>query len=150
MVAIVIVAILVVGTRINAANADIHPIKLLKSGPPNGYGIPLTQKGVPAFTVNDVVSYVTTHPFAGGPTISGKPPSVVSVKFITSQLASQNLNGESTGLSDNASVCYVELYGPFTLEGASVPLGAKLHPANNVIEVFDASTGNLLMWHADQ
>jgi hypothetical protein len=53
---------------------------------------------------------------------------------------------ESKGLSANASVYYVLLKGPYVMEYISVPPGVQIPIANLVEEVFDAHTGNLLVW----
>jgi hypothetical protein len=58
------------------------------------------------------------------------------------------MHGESTGLPDDAMVCYVELRGPFNPVMMSIPPGAggQQKPVETGEEVFDAETGNLLEW----
>ena len=36
--------------------------------------------------------------------------------------------------------------GPFFMENILVPTGTKIPTANQVVEVFDAQTGNALLW----
>jgi outer membrane protein assembly factor BamB len=105
-------------------------------------GIRLTKTGIPAFTVADVEQYFARHPTL---TTAGKPGKIVKIEFITSKEASVLMRGESTGLPDDALVCYVELHGPFVLD-VSVPRGAKLPSAPNVYYVFDAQTAKSLVF----
>lgn len=106
-----------------------------------------TSATTPAFTEADVRAYLNTRPFPSGPLVKGATSTVVEIKFITSAQASALMQGESTGLPDTALVCYVKLHGPFEMTHASTPPGAKpLPPTTFGIEVFDAYTGNLLMW----
>lgn len=124
------------GTQSTAASAS-------QPGEP---AITPTQKGVPAFTVADVRQYLATHAFPGGPTVSGAPSTIVQIVFITSKQASELMQGESIGLPDKALVCYVELHGPFLLTKAHTPPGQPTPVAPNGELVFDAQTGNLLLW----
>lgn len=71
---------------------------------------------------------------------------LLTIAFITSKQASMRMHGESVGLADTAQVCYVELYGPFTMKYAPVPPGASLPVSATGVEVFDGLTGNLLLW----
>jgi hypothetical protein len=57
------------------------------------------------------------------------------------------MKGEFVGIPDSGMVCYVELYGPFYTTMISVPPGQTLPPTiDKGVEVFDAQTGNLLLW----
>jgi hypothetical protein len=86
--------------------------------------------------------------FAGGPTVSGAPPTILKILFVSSKQASDLMHGESTGLPDGALACYVELRGPFNPVMMSVPPGTRIQqkPVEIGVEVFDAETGNLLEW----
>jgi hypothetical protein len=115
----------------------------------------LKSTGVPAIEINgknkidksDIEVYLKDHTFVGGPTVSGATPEVTSVEFITAKEASQRLKDLSIGLDDNAQVCYVEWAGPFNLAYASAPPHATpLPPAAIGVELFDAESGNLLLW----
>jgi hypothetical protein len=55
----------------------------------------------------------------------------------------QTMNAD-TG-TPNAPVCYVVLQGPFRVKGP-LPPGAAAPIINTGYELFDATTGNLLMW----
>lgn len=96
-------------------------------------------------TTADVEAYINTHQFAGGLVVKGATFSIVSIQFMTSTQASALMKGEETGLAATAPICYVKLHGPFT-QVASVPPGVKLPTVAYGIEIFDARTGNLLMW----
>lgn len=99
-------------------------------------------------TTAEVQAYLRTHPFVGGPPIPGVTVSIKTIQFMTSKQASALMGGEETGLPDTATVCYVELRGPFTVV-APIPPGAKQLPTvASGVEIFDAQTGNLLMWWA--
>lgn len=146
--------LLVISTSISG-QAAASPVQTpLASVMPSSssFGLPAIRPSLPAgtsarFTIADVKAYLRTHPFFGGPTIQGATKSIVTIQFMTSQQASTLMQGETTGLSANATVCYVKLHGPFTLAGAPVPSGAKQLPdVADGVEIFDAQTGNLLMW----
>lgn len=117
----------------------------------SGLGMPAIQPtlstGEVRFTVQDVQAYLQKHPFPSGPTTTGKAAIIRTIDFITSKDASLRLHGASIGLADTDIVCYVELYGPFSTTKVSLPPGAKpLPPSDLGVEVFDALTGNRLMW----
>jgi outer membrane protein assembly factor BamB len=124
------------------------PIGLLtpnpSSSPATQIGmIPITKTGIPAFTLADVERYFEKHPML---TTAGKPGTIVKLAFMTSKQASILMKGESTGLPDDALVCYVELHGPFQVN-ISVPRGAKEPPSvQNVHFVIDAQTGAELVF----
>ncbi len=117
----------------------------------NSVGIPAiaVQSSVattPRVKKSDVVAFLKGHPFPAGPAVAGATPVLTAVDLITSREASQRLMGESIGLSDNMMVYYVQWKGPFNPVNASVPPGTTLKPAAVGVEVFDATTGNLLLW----
>ena len=99
--------------------------------------------GSPAFTAADVTHYIQTQGFIR--TTSGAVPAIAQIEFITAQEASALLQGESIGRPDNALVCYVVLTGSFRANGP-VPPGATIPIVHTAYEVFDAHTGNLLMY----
>lgn len=103
---------------------------------------------VPRFTISDVRAYLSKNkqPYIEAPTVSGKPPAIRSIEFITNKETSIRTHGEATGLTDSALVYYVEMYGPFDMSKVvTPPHRASLPIMNNVVEIFDAQTGNLLM-----
>ena len=108
--------------------------------------LPAVSASTPRFTVADVQAYFKTHVFLGGPTVKGATVSIISVQFITSKQASVLMRGEETGLPPTATVCYVKLRGPFTLVAPIAPGSKPLPTVPYGVEIFDAQTGNLLMW----
>jgi hypothetical protein len=102
--------------------------------------------GTPAFTVEDVRLYYQSHPFSAGPTVSGVPPTIESTRFMTSHEAEVLLQ-VFIGRPDSAMVCVVEVLGPFYPTYVSVPPGQALpKTVDRGVAVFDAQTGNLLLW----
>lgn len=102
---------------------------------------------IPRFTSADVQAYLHTHPFVGGQVVQGATASIASIQFMSSAQASALMHEAATGLPATAPVCYVKLNGPFTQQAAPVAPGAKqLSAVAYGVEIFDAQTGNLLMW----
>ncbi len=92
--------------------------------------------------------YVLTHPPSIGPTVSGGPPEIVVIQLMTSRNASRVMGGEYVEPSDNALVYYVLLKGPFIPENIITVAGEDIGMAGSMDEVFDAYTGNQLLWGA--
>ncbi|HZU69219.1 MAG TPA: hypothetical protein VFA09_18225 [Ktedonobacteraceae bacterium] len=111
----------------------------------------LAQNGSgPAFTQDDVIAFFNTNGFFAGPVVPGAHLKILTIQFVTARQASQLMRGESVGRPDNALVCYVKVQGPFLLTNIR---GAPPRPnvkAPTTAEygdaVFDAHTGNLLIW----
>jgi hypothetical protein len=102
----------------------------------------------PGFTADDVAQYTRLRGFAGGPTVSGDQPAITKVIFIGAGEASKLLGGATVGRPDDYLVCYVELRGPFLLSGIPLPPGMKPPIVETAHEIFDAHTGNLLVFGA--
>lgn len=106
-----------------------------------------------AVSPNDVTQYVTSFGLPRCSVINGGHLKVMKVLLVTAQEASVLLGGEYIGRPDNALVYYVEVYGPFT---TNVQLGPSVSTLSTTAQtsrpfaigqiVFDASTGNLLLW----
>lgn len=98
-----------------------------------------------------MIAYLNRSGFFAGPVVSGAHLKVLTVQFVTAKQASELMYGESVGRPDDALVCYVKVQGPFLLTNVhagpanqsakSAPTTAKYGDA-----VFDAHTGNLLVW----
>lgn len=102
---------------------------------------------VPAFSEEDVRNYVATHPIPGGAIRSVKPPTVIAIRFMTTQEASALIHNFISWRKDDL-VCYVELEGFFTFQGG--PPGYVSRYATNpaetrVFEILDAQSGNILV-----
>lgn len=97
----------------------------------------------PAFTVEDVRAYVQT-----GFGLERMGPvthvTVDRILFTTSRDATQLMDGEATGLPDDAIVCYAELHGIPSSTAMYLPVDtARRHPMQEVLikVVFDAHSG---------
>lgn len=110
----------------------------------------LSQNGSgPAFTQEDVAAYLNKYGFL--PVVAGAHLTILTIQFVTARQASQLMVGESVGRPDGALVCYVKVEGPFLLiniHGPPPRPNAKAPPttAKYGDTVFDAHTGNLLVW----
>jgi hypothetical protein len=91
-----------------------------------------------AFTAVDVTQYSRSNALPHART-EGKV-NVVAVHFMTSKAASALLAGEPTGLGDDQLVAIAEVHGTFTFTTPQTQ-----GTAHRAFEVFDGTTGNLLM-----
>lgn len=102
-----------------------------------------------SFTSADVVAYMNGDTFPAGPVVKGAQMTILTIQFVSAQQASKLMNGESVGRPDTALVCYVKVEGPFLLTGvhfAHVPGKKAPTTAKYGYMVFDAHTGNTLVW----
>lgn len=102
---------------------------------------------LPAFTEEDVRHYVATHPVPGGSISSVKTPTVLKIKFMTTQAASELIQNFVSRRKDDL-VCYVELEGAFTFHGGPpgrVSRYETIPAETRIFEIFDAQTGNCLV-----
>jgi hypothetical protein len=100
----------------------------------------------PRIKLSDVQAFVKVHSFPGGNPVPGASAKLIAIDLLTSQEAGQRLHGTDIGLSNSALVYYVEWQGPFNVVNASVPPKVVPKPAAEGVEVFDATTGNALLW----
>jgi hypothetical protein len=106
-----------------------------------------SNSSTPAFTRNDVIAYFNAHGFYAGPLVPGAHLKILMIQFVTAKQASNLMKGESVGRPDDYLVCYVRVQGPFLLKDISAPPNAKTSPTAKIGDaVFDAHTGNLLVW----
>jgi hypothetical protein len=86
---------------------------------------------------------ILTYGFPGGPTVSGKPPTIVKMELLTvAQMRALGAEG-MYGLADTAPVYFVLLRGPFVPSGISVPPGVKISTVQRGDEIIDARTGRI-------
>lgn len=104
----------------------------------------------PAFTTDDVIAFFNKYGFFAGPVVSGAHLQILTIQFVTAKQASQLMVGESVGRPDSYLVCYVKVRGPFLLTnvrgGPNLPNVKAPATATYGDAVFDAHTGNLLVW----
>lgn len=103
---------------------------------------PTRKQIIPSFSSTDVVTYMSGRPLARTLSSSKLSSAYMTVQFLPSKMVSARLLGEPTGLPDSTLLCLVIAHGTFTFSG---PEGTMVtYPVG--YEVFDARTGNLLMW----
>ncbi|MGH2516339.1 MAG: hypothetical protein ACRDHP_11855 [Ktedonobacterales bacterium] len=102
---------------------------------------------IPAFTEEDVRTYVATHSVPGGGISSVKPPTVTKVAFMTTREASELIYNFISWRKEDL-LCYVELEGAFRFAGGPpgyVSRYATTPADTRVFEILDAQTGNCLV-----
>jgi hypothetical protein len=157
LLALLIVAGLVVSMRTFASMGNsqhISPPTPQKGS--SSVGVPaitphinLNNPNLPTFTVSDVTQYVLKYGSPEGPLTQGSHITFEKIVFVTSPEASVLMKGESTGLPNNALVCYVLIHGPFKATGMHLDpvFGIKTAPVVPLTEiVYDARTGKMLVW----
>jgi hypothetical protein len=98
-----------------------------------------------SFNADYVRQVVGAH--LGLKTLSGAAPAILSVAFMTSaQARATILSGDSTGRPDSELVGVVTLQGPIDMSNAPHDPLATIPPLAKAYLVFDAQTGNLLVW----
>ena len=130
------------------------PVGPIQGSIPGSYtaGIPAihpsSSSSTPSFTVDDVKAYIPTASIPKLVPVQGSHLTIEEVLFISSKEATQLMQGESPGLPDNALVCFVLLKDPFSVQADYAPGSATstTQTASEIGEVFDAHTGNLLVW----
>lgn len=120
-----------------SGNSAIHP-----HASPNASG--------PAFSAADVAAFLNKYGFYAGPLVKGAHLKILTIQFVTAAQASKLMYGESVGRPDNYLVCYVKVQGPFLLtyvhDGPNLPGIKTMTTAKIGDAVFDAHTGNILVW----
>ncbi len=97
-----------------------------------------TLSGVPSFSLDAARAYAESGRIPIG---VARNVHATDAKFLTSTEVSKRLDGATTGLPDDAQLCFVEMQGDFTFAG---PSGSDPHFTRG-FEVFDAKSGNLLL-----
>ncbi|MBX5451425.1 hypothetical protein [Thermogemmatispora sp.] len=114
------------------------------------WAIPCRQQGIPAFTEEDVRTYVAEHPPLY--TMFGAVPAVGTVRFLSSAEAASLLRQWRAGPAlaalppEKELVCLVELVGPFQIRDPLRPLGRVAPIASRLYLVINAGNGSLLTW----
>ncbi len=112
-------------------------------------GVPgATHPGGGPVTVDDVRAFIAKYGFAGsdhGTTTNGTMPVILQATVMTAKQASALMKGAWPGRADTTQVIYVELQGPFLIDWP-VPSGVKITPVQKGHELFDVTTGDLIMF----
>lgn len=142
-------AVGMVPTAIPSVPVPASKIPTRPAHPTYNGGVPaVTHPGGGPVTVDDVRAFITKYGFAAsdhGKTTNGTMPVILQVTMMTAKQASALMNGASPGRSDDTQVIYVKLQGPFLID-MPVPSGARIPPAPFGEELFDATTGDLIMY----
>jgi hypothetical protein len=101
-----------------------------------GLGDTTAHVATASITQNDVLRYANQFPM---PLVGRGKAKVTSAELLTSQQISTVLDGETTGFPDDHALWFVQVSGTFVFPGGK---GTSHHG----YEVFDPSTGNLVMF----
>ena len=131
-------------------HCDPKHIPGITSNTPGGIGSPAIKPhlcSVPTFTEEDVRQYMSSIPSFTSLRIEQTSAHfmVTRILFVTNQVANDVLNAD-TGVTDNSLiVCYVEVYGNFTVLSPFVSKNTKRPILHHGQMVFDGHTGNMLV-----
>jgi hypothetical protein len=106
-----------------------------------------TTSGIPAFSKEDVITYVKTHNIPFNEALLSQH-TVEQVSFIPSKEVNAILHRQNTRIPDSYLLCFVTFHGTFVFPGPPVPPVKRKTSSityQRAFEVFDAKTGNLLM-----
>ena len=121
------------------------PVETEPALPPSA-GVPaVIHAGGGPPTNADIRAFVAKYGFSGGKMAKGGVPTILAVTLMPAKQAKALLKGESTDRPDTAMVYYVQLAGPFVLTMPTPP-GVKPITVQKGEELFDATTGNLILY----
>lgn len=132
-----------------SAHCGPQNIPGVASDPARGMGLPAIKPhlcSVPTFTETDARQYMSTVSSFDSMRISQTSPHflVTRVLFVTNSVANTILNADTGIASDNLIVCYVEVYGDFTVDSPFPKSNSKPVIYHHGQMVFDGVTGNRL------
>jgi hypothetical protein len=131
-------------------HCDPKHIPGITSNTPGGIGSPAIKPhlcSIPTFTEEDVHQYMSSISSFTGLRIEQTSVhfTVTRILFVTNQVANDVLNAD-TGVTDNSMiVCYVEVYGNFTVASPFAANDGKQPILHHGQMVFDGHTGNMLV-----
>lgn len=133
----------------SSANCDAKNIPGVSSDPAGGIGSPAIKPhlcSVPTFNEDDVRQYMSTVSSFSSLRISQTSSHfiVTRILFVTNTIANNILNADTGVMSDSLIVCYVEVYGDFTVD-SPFQKGNKPAISHHGQMVFDGVTGNMLV-----
>jgi hypothetical protein len=139
-----------VKVSISSTNCDPTRIPGASSDTTGGIGSPAIKPHlcrIPTFTEEDVRQYMSTVSSFTDHCIGQTSAhfTVTRILFVTNQVANDILNAD-TGVTDNTLiVCYVEVYGDFTVASPFASKDTKQTILHHGQMVFDGLTGNMLV-----
>jgi hypothetical protein len=133
-----------------ATKCDPQDIPGVASDPAGGEGAPAIKPhlcSIPTFTEQDARQYMRTVSHFSGLRVQQISPhyTITRVLFVTNQVANDLLNADTGVVSATLIVCYVEVYGDFTVVSPFAAKGSKPVPLHHGQMVFDGVTGNMLV-----
>ncbi len=139
-----------VNVSTSMTNCDPKHIPGVASDTAGGIGAPAIKPhlcSIPTFTEQDVRQYMSTFSSFTGLRIEQTSAhfTVTRILFVTDQVANDILNAD-TGVTDNKLiVCYVEVYGDFTVASPFASKDSKPAILHHGQMAFDGVTGNMLV-----
>ena len=157
MIVLAMIVVFMVANNVQATSTT-QPVGSRSNPYPQGF--PAIQShmnsaagNTPTFTSTDVAQYVIAHGFPGGVPVNGAHLSITSIQFMTAEAANAQFIKTGIDRPDDALVCVVQVKGPFRLIYAHLsPADYAKHNipvARTGIIVYDARTGNFLLWSAE-
>jgi hypothetical protein len=139
-----------VRVSISTARCDPQHVPGVSSDPAGGTGSSAIKPhlcSIPTFTAQDARNYMATISSFTSFRIRQVSAhfTVTRILFVTDQVANDILNADTGVISDTLIVCYVEVYGDFTVEAPFAPKNSKTPLLHHGQMVFDGVTGNMLV-----
>lgn len=134
----------------SATNCEPKNIPGVSSDPAGGIGSHAIKPhlcGIPTFTTEDVRQYMSTvSSFTSFRIVQTSSHfTVTRILFVTNSVANNILNADTGVMSDKLIVCYVEVYGDFTVSSPFPTKNSKPAIYHHGQMVFDGVTGNMLV-----
>lgn len=131
-------------------NCDPKHIPGITSNTTGGIGSPAIRPhvcSIPTFTEEDVRQYMRSISSFTGLRIEQTSAhfTVTRVLFVTNQVANDILNADTGVMNNSLVVCYVEVYGDFTVSSPFPSKDTKQPILHHGQMVFDGLTGNMLV-----
>lgn len=134
----------------STSNCSPGRIPGVASDPAGGIGSPAIKPhlcSIPTFTEQDIRQFMDSLPRFTSMRIEQTSPhfTVTRVLFITNQVANDILNADTGVIDKSLIVCYVEVYGDFTVASPFSSSSKGQTVVHHGQMVFDGVTGNMLV-----
>lgn len=134
----------------STTNCSPGRIPGVASDPAGGIGSPAIKPhlcSIPTFTEQDVRQFMDSLPRFTSMRIEQASPhfTVTRVLFVTNQVANDILNADTGVIDKSLIVCYVEVYGDFTVASPFSSSSKGQTVVHHGQMVFDGVTGNMLV-----